>query len=356
MLSSLAANLDPYFRELAEQARFSGVVRITQGEQELFADAYGYASRAWKVPNTLEMRFDTASITKVFTAVATLQLIERGLLSFDTSVIDLLQLRGTQISPDVTLYHLLTHSSGIADDAEEEAGESYEAIWQNQPNYRVTQTADFLPNFVYKPANFAPGAGCRYCNCGYVLLGLALERVTGMSYRDYVMQQLFAPAGISDSGFFHKAEVHERLAEGCDPIQDDTGQVLGWKRNIYSFPPIGSPDGGAYVTAADLDRFMRAVQQGKLLSPSMTKIFFTPQVLYRDHGDWQIVYGHGIWFRIDKMNGKIVCYQKEGFNPGVSGMIRCFPEQEIHVVILSNMQEGAWEPIRKIHDLITEQK
>lgn len=356
MLSSLAADLDPYFRELTEQDQFSGVVRITQGEQELFAAAYGYASRAWKVPNTLSTRFDTASITKVFTAVATLQLIERGLLSFDTSVIDLLQLQGTQISPAVTLYHLLTHTSGIADDADEEAGESYEALWQNQPNYRVTQTADFLPNFVYKPPNFAPGTGCRYCNCGYVLLGLAIERVTGMSYRDYVTQQLFTPAGMHDSGFFHKAEVHERLAEGCDPILDEAGQVRGWKRNIYSLPPIGSPDGGAYVTAADLDRFMRAVQQGKLLSHSTTQTFFTPQVLYRDRDDWQAFYGHGIWLRIDKTSSKIVCYQKEGINPGVSGMIRCFPEQDINAVILSNMEDGAWKPILKIHELIMEEK
>lgn len=356
MLASFATILDPYFQDLAQQDHFSGVVRITQGEHELYAAAFGYASRAWKIPNALDIRFDTASITKVFTAVATLQLIERGLLSFDTGVTDLLQLHDTQISPAVTLYHLLTHTSGIADDADEEAGESYEAIWQDQPNYRVTQTADFLPNFVYKPPNFAPGTGCRYCNCGYVLLGLALEKVSGLSYRDYITQQLFAPAGMKDSGFFHKAEVHERLAEGCDPILNDSEQMVGWKRNIYSFPPIGSPDGGAYVTAADLDRFMRSVQQGKLLSPEMTQTFFTPQVFYRDRSDWQAFYGHGIWFRVDKASGKVVCYQKEGINPGVSGMIRCYPAQDLNVVILSNMEEGAWEPILRIHELITEQK
>jgi hypothetical protein len=63
--------------------------------------------------------------------------------------------------------------------------------------------------------------------------------------------------------------VHENVAEGCDPIQDEQGNLLGWKKNIYSFPPIGSPDSGAHVTAGDLDRFLRAVQAGKLLSPAL---------------------------------------------------------------------------------------
>ncbi len=78
------------------------------------------------------MRFDTASITKLFTSVATLQLIDQGLLSFDTSVIDFLGLKDTAISPDVNVFHLLTHTSGIGDDAEEEAGEDYEDLWKIQ--------------------------------------------------------------------------------------------------------------------------------------------------------------------------------------------------------------------------------
>src|SRR5258706_918326 len=82
--------LDHYFSDLAEHNQFSGTVLITQGESKLFAGAYGYASRAWNIPNTLDTRFDTASVTKLFTAVATLQLIDQGLLSIDTSAIDFL--------------------------------------------------------------------------------------------------------------------------------------------------------------------------------------------------------------------------------------------------------------------------
>src|SRR2546423_15216589 len=98
--------LERYFQQRAEQDTFSGVVLITQGGSQLFAGAYGYASRSWKVPNTLTTRFDTASVTKLFTSVATLQLIDRGLLTFDTPVIDFLGLQRTAISRAVSGFHL----------------------------------------------------------------------------------------------------------------------------------------------------------------------------------------------------------------------------------------------------------
>src|SRR4028119_2230360 len=178
--------LDEYFRHRAAQDLFSGTVLITQGATRLYARAYGYASRPWRIPNTLDTRFDTASVTKLFTAIATLQLIDRGLLAFDTPVVERLGLQGTTLSKEVNVFHLLTHTSGIGDDADEEAGERYEDLWKTKPNYSVVETRDFLPQCVNKPANFPPGQGCRYCNCGYVLLGLLIESTRGTTCRDYL--------------------------------------------------------------------------------------------------------------------------------------------------------------------------
>jgi len=345
------SELNHYFQEFEEKETFSGVVLITQGESQVYAGSYGYASRTWRIKNSLEMRFDTASITKLFTAVAVLQLIDQTLLSFDTRVIDFLGLENTAISRDVNIYHLLTHTSGIGDDADEESGESYEDLWRTKPNYSVTQTVDFLPQFVHKPANFLPGQGCLYCNCGYVLLGLLVERVSGKEYREYVRKNIFVKAGMLHSDFLHQAQVHENVAEGSDPIKNKSGNIIGWKKNIYSFPPIGSPDSGAYVTAHDLDRFLRAVKRGELLSPRLTEAFFTPQVYYRAMEGWDKKYGYGLWFYIDKA-GQVVCYQKEGVNAGVSGAIRYFPKDDISVVILSNMEGGVWKPIWKVHEMM----
>jgi CubicO group peptidase (beta-lactamase class C family) len=90
-------------------------------------------------------------------------------------VVDRLGLEGTPFSKEINVLHLLTHTSGIGDDADEEAGERYEDLWKTKANYSVIETSDFLPQFVNKPANFPPGEGCRYCTCGYVLLGLLIE-------------------------------------------------------------------------------------------------------------------------------------------------------------------------------------
>ena len=343
--------LDPYFEERTANTEFSGVVRITRGTEEIYAGAFGYASQNWKIPNALDIRFDTASITKLFTSVAVLQQIDQGAFNLQTGVIDYLGIKDTTISKDVTVYHLLTHTSGIGDDAEEENGENYEDLWVAKPNYSIKNTADFLPQFIHKPANFAPGEGCRYCNCSFILLGLMVEKATGMTYRDYVREHVFAKAKMHDTDFLHMAQANEKVAEGLDPIRDEDGKLTGWKKNIYSYPPIGSPDAGAYVTAADLDRFLRAVKAGQLLSPTLTKAFFTPQADYRQNEGWKQRYGFGIWF-FEEDDGNIVCYQKEGINAGVSGMIRHFPAQDVSVVILSNMENGVWAPIWKIHELI----
>jgi CubicO group peptidase (beta-lactamase class C family) len=94
------------------------------------------------VPNNLDTRFDTASVTKLFTAIATLQLIDRELLTFDTPVVERLGLEDTPLSKDVTVFQLLTHTSGIGDDADEEAGERYEDVWKSKANYSVLETRD----------------------------------------------------------------------------------------------------------------------------------------------------------------------------------------------------------------------
>jgi CubicO group peptidase (beta-lactamase class C family) len=345
--------LDEYFRDRAAQDLFSGAALITQGATRLYASAYGYASRAWRVPNNLDTRFDTASVTKLFTAIATLQLIDRGLLTFDTPVVERLGLEDTPLSRDVTVRHLLTHTSGIGDDADEEAGERYEDLWKAKPNYSVVETRAFLPQFVNKPANFSPGEGCRYCNCGYVLLGLLIETISGMIYRDYVRAHVFAEAAMTASDFFRMDRVNHNVAEGCDPSRDATGQVVGWKRNIYSFPPIGSPDACAYVTVTDLDRFLRAVMAGKLLSPELTRAFLSPQVVHSRRDNWTEMYGYGLRFYVDR-SGEIFCFEKEGVNVGVSGIISHFPDQGITATLPSNMEDGVWELAWKIHEMVVE--
>ncbi|WP_253181993.1 serine hydrolase domain-containing protein [Cellulosimicrobium cellulans] len=380
--------LDRHLAAAAAADRFSGVVRVERHGEEVFERAYGVASRRWGVPVRTTTRFDVASVTKLFTAVAVLQQVGAGTLGLDDRVHDHVDLAGTAIPHEVTLRHLLTHTSGIADDADEEAGESYEALWVDRPSYSVTSTADFLPGFVHKEPNFAPGEGCRYCNVGYVLAGLALEAVTGQTYRDYVHEHVFARAGMAASGFFRMDEAAPDVAEGWEPVRGDVpdgadeGPVVGWRQNIYSYPPVGSPDGGAHVTASDLARFLGAVRDGVLLPPDLTRAFFTPQVKH-DDGDTdetdakdaadlgdedrtaEVHYGFGLEFEL-RADGSVRSAYKEGINTGSSAILRHYPDPAAEgsdlpaaaapgttVVVVSNAEGGAWGPVRRIDELVT---
>jgi CubicO group peptidase (beta-lactamase class C family) len=345
-----ADRIDALLSPAAAENRFSGVVRVVRSGEVIFENAYGLASRRWNVPIHAGMRFDVASITKLFTSVAVLQQVEAGKLDLDVSVAEWVDLRGTSISTEVTLRHLLTHTSGIADDADEEAGESYEQLWTHRPNYSVTETADFLPQFAHKAPVFAPGTGCRYCNCGYVVAGLALEAATGMRYRDYVTSAVFERAGMTRSGFFHMRDAVADVAEGWEPVRDPAGHVTGWRLNIYSYPPIGSPDGGAHVTAQDLIGFLDAVRSGSLLSREGTAFFLSPQVVHHESARHTISYGFGLEFEI--VGGEVRSFSKDGVNVGASAMLRHYPASDVTVAVLTNSEDALWAPFEHIDEIV----
>ncbi|MGB8361801.1 MAG: serine hydrolase domain-containing protein [Acidimicrobiia bacterium] len=339
------AALDSYLDNRAARDIFSGVALITRDGNELFSGAYGFASRAWKVPTTVDTRFDTASVTKLFTAVVSLQLVEEGLISLDTPVVEYLGLEGTSVDPRANLGHLLTHTSGIGDDADEEAGEVYADIWRERTSYLVRETEDLLPQFIGRKPNFPPGQGCRYCNAGYVLTGLMVEKATGRSYRDRVAEHVFEPAGMTGSGFFAMDIVEPDVAEGADPVDGR------WVRNVYSYPPIGSPDGGAHCTAVDLDRFLTTLRGGGLLGEEWTERFFRPVVEHSDNSEGTLHFGYGLEFQHDH-DGGLSYFEKEGVNAGTSAVLRHYPDRGVTVTLLSNMERGVWEPRRFIHSMI----
>lgn len=307
---------------------FSGVIDVRRDGEVLFQSASGTASPRWGVPNTLDMRFDVASISKLFTSVAVLQLVAAGRLDLDASIHEYADLTGTTIAPAVTLRHLLTHTSGIADIAEEDEGENYAEVFRRVPCHTIQTLRDFLPLFAGKPPHFAPGGGSRYCNASFIVAGMAVEHASGLEFPKYIEAEVFAPAGMARSGYFDKRYAIGDLAEGFDPTDD--GRL---EQNIYAYPPQGAPDGGAFCTAGDLHAFLAALRQRQLLPAGLTDDFFTCQVPSDDGGPG----GQGFGLVFNDLG-----YYKEGESEGASGIVSHFSIWEADVVILSNTMDGTW--------------
>ncbi|WP_105614104.1 serine hydrolase domain-containing protein [Vallitalea okinawensis] len=332
-----------------EDESFSGVVVIHQDNKEIFSMAGGYANRSFKVPNQVETRFRIASVGKMFTAVAVLQLIEKGLINLETKVRDYLQLEDTKISKDVTIRHLLNHSSGIADYCEEADGdEAWELLWKERPIYHVRVLKDYLELFKDKSANFPPGEKFKYCNAGYVLLGLVIEKAAQMDYFEYVRKNIFEVLQMKDTDFIHLDHVVENVAEGYELMDH------GWERNIYTATPGPGPDGGATSTAKDLLVFIKALQKGQLINEELTNMMLSPQII-DEEGDgfkgykWR--YGFANYILLDEED-RVVRGGHTGEEYGVSCRIYYYPEKNIDVAIVGNIGFCAGKLGWEIHDCI----
>lgn len=337
----MTPDLDTRLREMAAQRDLSGVALLTRGGEVLFEGAYGLANRADRVPVHMGTRFGLASFTKMFTAVAVTSLVRESRLGFDTPVVDLLPpgRRPARLRVDVTAHHLLCHTSGIADYAEEEDDRlDYAAIWHDRPSYRMLRPADFLPLFGDLPPYRAPGERLQYSNAGYVLLGAVVEEVTGQAYTDVVAERVFGPAGMADSGFFRLDEARPDIATGYLP-PERPGEP--WRSNIYSIPVIGGADGGAFATAGDIVRFLRAYDAGVLVGPQLRDAMLTPHARESD----ELAMGYGVWLRGD---GPTRQYGHGGGDPGVEVIARHLPGPDVTAVALCNVSSGLAGEVRDL--------
>ena len=355
MIARFVDELHDLLTHKSREEQFSGVVLIREQEDDLFKQAYGFANRSWNVSNMVGTRFRIASISKMFTAIAVLQLIENNKLSLDTRVVDSLGLENTTIPREATIWHMLTMTSGIADWFEESGDweENWAALCREHPIYLFRRNADYLPLFVNKAPLFPVGEKHQYNGAGYILLGLVIERLSGIPYFDFVRQHIFERAQMTQSDFVALDGVHVNVAEGYIPIMDEDNRITGWKKNIYSITPEAAADGGATSTVDDLARFSRALRESRLLSPAWTQEMLTPKVLEREERfrgyTWK--YGYGNFILLDD-HEQIVRWGHTGEEDGVSCRLYYYPKQNLDVVILGNQSGCAGSLAWEIHDFI----
>jgi D-alanyl-D-alanine carboxypeptidase len=311
------AALTAHAAERAQAGEFAGAVLVARHGKVLLQDAWGRADRKAGVANTPATRFRIGSMNKMFTAVATLQLVEAGKLELDDPIgAHLPGYPNKQVAAKVTVRHLLTHTGGTGDIFGPEF---------DQHRLQLREHRDYLKLYGRRGLTQEPGARFEYSNYGFVLLGALIEHVTGGSYHDYVGDHIFRRVGMRSTGALPESVVVPDRAVGY--LRSSPGS--DWVPNTDTLPWRGTAAGGGYSTVGDLLRFAQALESGTLLSEA------TLAEATRPH---QQQYGYGFDVQGE---GQLRSYGHGGGAPGMNGELRVFPELGYVVVSLSNLDPPA---------------
>lgn len=324
--------------ETALEAGMSGVISIDVDGSPAFARAYGLADRAHGIPNTLDMRFGSASVTKGFTGLAVMSLVQEGALRLDTTARSILCTDLPLIDDSVTIEHLLSHTSGIGDYFDEEADWEIDDYVLTTPVHQLDVSEAFVPLLDGYPQKNAPGERFLYNNGAFVVLALIAERASGVPYHDLVQQRVFEPAALTQTAFLRLNELPGDAAVGY--LFDDPASLL---TNVLHLPIRGNGDGGAFTSAADLSRFWRALADGRIVDAATRDEMIRPRNV--DEGE-KLRYGLGFYLDLD---GPGVILQ--GYDAGVSALTRFDPTDRSTITVLSNSPGGAWPIVRRFNAL-----
>jgi len=262
--ASFVRDLNAYIGNAASHGFFSGTVLVAKDDAPVFSHAYGSASVEYGIANSMQTRFNIGSIGKVFTHVAIGQLLQQGKVSESDTIGKWLPDYPNQAAKAATIGQLLNMKSGI--------GDFFTPKFAQTPLGEFRSLEDYLPAFATDPLTFAPGTGTFYSNGGYLVLGLIVQKASGENYYDYVAKHIFAPAGMTHSGYPFADDVMRDRATGYS--RPGPGEPV--HTTIFLAPARGSSAGGAFSTAGDLLNFATALRSGRLLDPTWTTWILPP--------------------------------------------------------------------------------
>ncbi|MEX2603762.1 MAG: serine hydrolase domain-containing protein [Gracilimonas sp.] len=313
------AKIDSTVQVLHAKGQFNGVVLLEKNEEIHYSNAMGKANFSWDIPNTLNTRFRIASITKTFTATLVLYLIEKGELNLEDAITEYLPDYPPATGNKITIEHLLALTSGIPD-------------YLNIPGFMETKSAlhhdrnRFPEYFNTLELNFEPGTDWNYGNSEYYLLGLIIEKITGMSYESALTKYILEPTGLDNTGFINSTRI-DKFAMGYLKTSD------GFIKAPYIDSSICFSAGMMYSTAGDLVQFMTALYSEKSI---LSKEYVVKMTTRRIED-----YGYGVF--IGNQNIGDINYQAFvhlGEIHGYASQVTYFPESDYTLVILDNTQQS----------------
>lgn len=320
--TDLQARLDAIVTKVVPGADEPGLaVLVVADGQPVLRKGYGIANTETGAKISPDMIFRTGSITKQFTAVAILQLVQAGKLKLDdpiTKYVTDLDTRGQTI----TIEHLLTHTSGMP---------NYTAV----PKFFGVRDQKYTPRQIValvddQPLDFEPGSHFKYSNTGYVLLGMVIEKASGQPCPDYMAEHVFKPAGLKDTRYGANDFPTDRHAHGYEASQD------GYKvaEPLDMSQPFAA--GAIESTVDDLWRWTQAVSEGKLVDPKLIERAWTPYT--PSEGKSRYGYGWDISRERDVPGERWISHGG-GINGFRSSAI-FIPERKVFVVALTNAAGG----------------
>lgn len=324
--------IETFMKRLADADAFSGTVLLAKDGKVLFKKAYGLASKRFDVPNRIDTKFNLGSMNKMFTGVAILQLVERGVLSLDDPLSKFVSEEWfpKETADKIKIKHLLTHTSGLGSYFNEKYMESSKALFRELDDYK--------PLIAGSELAFDPGTDWQYSNTGMFMLGVVIESATGENYFEYIRKNIYEPAGMINSDCYDMDRPVPNLAIG---YTKDAGE---WQNNLYMHVIRGGPAGGGFSTVEDLLNFDIALRSGKLLSPEFRDMVWSPKPELNSPE-----YGFG--FGISGEAGNRIVGHGGGF-PGINAKLDMYLDSGYTVAVMSNYDGAAETVATKIRELI----
>lgn len=315
--------IDSLLTERYKQGQFSGVVLVSEHDQVVYSKAFGYADYERKIPLNLSTQFDLSSGAKLFTAVACAQLAEKGAISFDDKISKYFP--ELTFANTITIHQLLTHSSGLGN-FESSNDFSYENIKSCQ---------DVLRFINIEPLIFNPGDSVLYSTSNLLVLGAIVEKVTEMTFPEYVKKYILKPLKLNRTTFDTYFTVQDytktdgRYAKGY--IKSDNGNIVEKNRYPTQKTFVTLSSGGMWSSALDLLKFTEAIYSKKLFSAGMLK---TMSIKYVFSG-WEGTY-FGYVFNIINANSKKEGVGHAGNSSGHHSFIFHYNNRNTNIIILTN--------------------
>ncbi|MCY6354212.1 serine hydrolase [Clostridium sp. ZS2-4] len=313
---NISEELDKYLSLLQKSDNFHGSVLVSKGDTILLDKGYNMANFEQNIKNTAQTTFPIGSMTKQFTAMAIMQLVEKGMINEQDKLSKYIP--DFPNGDDITIYNLLTHTSGLV-------------IFNQLPEFLkkkpedLTNINNVINLFKDKPLNFKPGTKFEYCNSGYLLLGYIIEKVSNMSYEDYLKTNIFKPLNMNDTGIAYKGNEKMYSSQGysgyleVSPVDDEL--ILNGVHGA----------GALYSTTEDIYKWSRALNTEKLVNKKNMEKIFSKCVKMPIYNS--AYYGYG-WMINEGKYGHEVFHG--GNVLGFTSNIKRYTDKDLTIIILTN--------------------